>query len=238
MSISRRLPRTTNEIIRALQLALRMANIIIEKSDTDLAFSEEIFERLKEFTPNFSEEINNRSSALQNQTSISRQKYKAKDELTTYISHYYQALNNAIARKEIKSTDRILYGLDLNDNAIPVLVNEAEIGKWAKNIMQGEQNRINNGGIPILMPTADQVNEKYKIYVELDMLQSDRKDKYDIAQEMVQVMMDDAKFLIKNIWDEVEFKYRYDNNASKRRKCREYGVEYISVFEEELTGEQ
>ena len=50
-------------------------------------------------------------------------------------------------------------------------------------------------------------------------------------------MFDTVKKLVTDIWDEVEFFYRNEpDEPSKRRKCREWGVVYVSRHKATITG--
>ena len=50
-------------------------------------------------------------------------------------------------------------------------------------------------------------------------------------------MFETAKQLVVDMWDEVEFYFRHEpDEASKRRKCREWGVVYVSDNKGKIIG--
>ena len=83
-----------------------------------------------------------------------------------YISHFIQVLNLAVLRDEIK-TWRIknIYGLP-EANVVPDLLSEAALVEWGKKIIEGEQQRTAQGGIPIYNPTIARVKVHYDIFLD------------------------------------------------------------------------
>ncbi len=234
MSITRRLPRTVDDVRRAFNMAERKVHAIENNGGEDVAFSKITLEKVRLFNPKFKTEVGERIDALENQTSVTSEKVAVRNQLVMNMSHFVQVLNQTIDRGIFKATDRNFYGIDTNDNSVPTLYNEADIEKWAMQFVEGDEKRVRKGGVPMGFPSANELKEKYNAFVALDEKQSDTKSKYDKEQEDVMNLMDEARFIVRNIWDEVEFAYRYEDASSKRRKCREYGVVYVSTNGEEL----
>ena len=86
-------------------------------------------------------------------------------------------------------------------------------------------------------PSAAQVQSKYNDYDSKHKLQSEMKDAFNKAQKQTGKMFEPVKQLVVDIWDEVEFFFRHEKpESSKRRKCREWGVVYISRTRTKITG--
>jgi len=110
---------------------------------------------------------------------------------------------------------------------------------WGKNIITGDAERKGAGGENMENPNPQEVETVYNDYLVKSNLQSQAKDDYDKAQEAVATLRPQADALIKDLWDEIEYKFRKDEPSSLRRKAREYGVVYLTrPEEEEEEGEQ
>ena len=112
---------------------------------------------------------------------------------------------------------------------------DGDIVLWGKNIIDGERERVRAGGVPMSNPTVDEVAAEYNNFLLVREDQSKKKDAHDKAQEALDALRPEADELIKDIWDEIDYKYRKESPSSRRRKAREYGVKYSMKEEEEDT---
>ena len=223
---SRRLPRTVDEHKEAMRIA-KAKKDAAAPGDV-LPITPEIIAVLLAFYPGFVAAINSTKLALSKQTAATRTKTLSFRKVALIISHYYQTLNNAIARGEIPQEHRNLYGLSLQDSRVPQMRSEAELSKWADNTISGDAMRVAQGGVAMAMPSAAQVQAAYTIYLADKASQSAMKEAFDRAQEGLNAMMTQARQLVKDIWNDVENTYRNDDDESRRRKAAEYGVVYVS----------
>jgi hypothetical protein len=232
---TKRFPRTIDEYLESLRKAKEKAASIPHVED--LAFDEDTLNHLNTFFPLFEASKSSLKTALAKQTAATKAKAEAFDWVAIFISHYFQSFNNGIVRKLFKDTDRPFYGLDVNDSRVPNLFSEADLSKWAGEIKSGEAARVANGGAPMAMPTAAQVEAEYQKYAALKITQTGLKDAYDVGQENLHDMLREARTLVQDIQDAVEYKFRREEISSLRRKAREYGIVYIDDNGEVISDE-
>ena len=82
-----------------------------------------------------------------------------------YLSHFIQVLNLAVIRSEIRLSHKEYYGLDAQ-NSLPDLSSEQALVEWGRKVIEGENRRISQGGIPIYNPTIAKVKVHYDIFLE------------------------------------------------------------------------
>ena len=222
----RKLPRSVNDYFDACRNAKRKADAI--GNIAMLAFSAATLERLDAFLPVFETEVNERKTALVNQTNATGEKNLAFDKATLYASHFFQVFNFGVLRGVFQETDRAYYGIDVNDGNTPLINSDSDLLLSGQNLIDGEAARIAAEGVAMSMPSAAEFETEFNKFKTLQSAQSELKDQYDKEQEDVAALLDDANLLVRDIWDEVEFHFRHDDAASKRRKCREYGVVYVN----------
>ena len=119
---------------------------------------------------------------------------------------------------------------------VPATHSEAELSRWAENLITGDAMRIAQGGVAMAMPSVAQVQAAYTHYLADKADQSAKKEAYDLAQEALTALMPQARQIVKDIWNDVENTYRNDDDESRRRKAAEYGVVYVS--DEAVGGEE
>lgn len=221
---TRRLPRTTQEIVNALQAAFDHSELFTDK--TKLAFTHATYLKLVAFLPNFIIQVTQEGSALAHQTQATQNKVAAFDLSVMYISHFIQALNNAIARGIFPASVRAYYHLDVNDSRVPPIKSEAELVQWNRNIKEGEAARVADGGMPVPWPTAAEVDARYRAYFGHSQAQSGFKETYIKEHGDVTALILEAKALVKDIWDDVENTFRHDEPGLLRTKAEEWGLVY------------
>lgn len=220
-------PQSATEVLTLLRAAKEKADTIIDEGLT-LAISQETYDLLEDFLPDFVKEVDDSSFALYEQTGVTKQKYEVLEKLRMTISHFIQTFNNAIARGIFDANERSLFKLDVNSNTVPYLRKEADVINWSLNLMTGEEKRLDEGKDPVTLPAIDEISDLFTEYNDLNNQQSTLKDKYDKELEDVAALMDEALDLCNDIIDEVEFFFRKEKPSSKRANCREYGVIYVS----------
>jgi hypothetical protein len=145
-----------------------------------------------------------------------------------YITHFFKTFNDAIDRGVFTASDRGFYQLDINDNTVPSLSTEADVILWGERIKDGDAARVLAGGAAMAMPTAAEVDTKLQLFITANNTQGLKKTAYDQAQEAVNGLNTEADAVIKKMWDEAETFYNEETASSMRRKCREWGVIYVS----------
>ena len=221
----RQLPTTDVGRLEALQAAADKAAIT---PAGQLAFSAVSKTTLDTLLPNYRTEVEQRGTALAQQSTATQAQDVQATRTRMWTSHYLQSLNMAIERGVIPASARAYYQLDVSQTALPKLSNEADLALWAGRVVTGEAARVAAGGVPITFPSAAEVATELAQYQTLRGIQSTKKDAYDEEQEDVESLRGAVDELVREIWDEVEFHFRRESPSSLRNKAREYGVYYAS----------
>jgi hypothetical protein len=190
------------------------------------AFSADTYARLDAFLPEYLREIQERGTALSRQAQVTASLGPERRLMRLYVSHFIMGLNNAILREELPASARPYYQLDVNGGPLPRLSTDADLMRWADNIVSGEAVRTGEGGEPLANPGAAQVQARRDALRPMLQRLSDLKTTYDSEQEDVAALWDEADDILQDVWDEVLFHYRRDEPSSLRRKAREWGVAY------------
>lgn len=150
-----------------------------------------------------------------------------------YVSHFLQVLFLSVERKEIKSVNLALYGLDSDTTALPNIKSADGLLEWAPKVVAGEKARVKKGGRPIYNPTIGMVSTHYEIFREvyekqrLVMLRTQR------ALEAVQRQRPEVDSLLLGIWNQVEKHFEGEPMEIRLAECRKLGVVYYYRRNEE-----
>lgn len=216
-------PETDAQRVKAMQAAKAKYDAT---PATQRAFGADTYTRLVDFLPPYLIEIQERGTALSQQSQAVSAINPQRRKLRLYVSHFIIGLDNAILREELPASDRAYYQLAVSGGAMPKLTTDEDLILWANNIISGEATRVTAGGTALSNPTAAQVQANLTTFQPLYDTLSARKSAYDSEQEDVAALWEEADDILSDIWDEVLFTYRKDEAPSMRRKAREYGVTY------------
>ncbi len=229
----RRLPNTDQARIRALKA-------VIAKADTqgvyDMAVSLKALTDARNFLVRFEAAHLYYVECFQNQ-SVAGRKHQANVKMARlYLSHFLQVLNLAILRSEIRLAHKLYYGLSADSSSLPDLTSEASILEWGKKVIDGENKRITQGGIPIYNPTVAKVKVHYDIFAESYERQKNLQVLTSRSLEQVSSMRPGVDGLILDIWNQVEARYvDVAPNEKRLNLCRDYGlVYYYRTSEKEI----
>lgn len=228
--ITRRVP----DSYRTLNQALRNVEHKLSGNVSDIPFSKESLEAYNNYVTVFRKEYSETEDAKADQLGKKKTTDDAFNKLSIYTRHSIITLNNTIERGEFKESVRSLYHLNGNDNTLPYTNSKDELMEWSENIIEGEEKRIAQGGIPLNFPSLEKLKEAHASYVKEKVSYSDAKSKLDVELEDVQNIFEKGILVVKDIWDEIEFKYRHESAPSRRRKAAEWGVKYHSTQGEEV----
>lgn len=144
-----------------------------------------------------------------------------------YISHFIQVLNLAVIRSEVRTAHKEYYGLEIKSNNVPDLSTEAALAEWGRKLVDGENKRLSQGGIPIYNPTIAKVKVHYDIFMESYEKQKNLQALTMRSLEALASMRAEADALILDIWNQVEQKYaEILPNEKRLEMCRNYGLIY------------
>lgn len=220
----RRLPNTDQARIRALKSAVvkgEMYNVY------DLAISLKTLSEARNFLMKFEAAQTYYSQCYDNQAKASRKHQSSVKMARLYVSHFIQVLNLAVLRVEIKTVYKSLYGLPVDNYNVPDLSSELAIAEWGRKIIDGENQRTSQGGIPIYNPTIAKVKVHYDIFLDGFERQRSLQALTNRSLETLASMRERADELILDIWNQVEMKYQeVFPNEKRLEKCRDYGLVY------------
>ncbi|MCL1868762.1 MAG: hypothetical protein FWF72_07475 [Paludibacter sp.] len=219
----RRLPKTNN----ARVLALRTA---VEK-DEKLPYNQKVmslklFSEARIFANNFEQKLSLYQNKLSTRIDASKRYQQTLNQARMYISHFIQVFNLAVIRGEIKKENRTLYGLSPNSSNVPNLNAEDSVLFWGGKIIEGEEQRTQNGGIPIYNPAINKVRVHYDIFKEHYDSQQLYKSTTGRSREDFIALLAEADRIILEIWNKVEEHFKNEPPETHYALCREFGIVY------------
>lgn len=219
----RRLPKTDLSRIKALQKAISMEGY---KEDGQLVLSYQTIRDAQQILSKF------RNAQYQYDQYYSKFLHTAasyRDEVKKarmYVSHFIQVLDMTIERGELKSEIKKMYGLEPDITKLPSLKAESEIAEWGQKIINGEERRIQQGGIPLYNPNIAKVKVYYSIFAEhyysISSLKQNAEKNRILLVEM-RPMVDD---LLLDIWNQVENFYQTYPLSVSLKKTAQFGLIY------------
>lgn len=220
----RRLPNTDQARIRALKAVVVKADIY---NVYDLAVSLKTLTDARNFLLKFEAAQSYYTECFERQSKAGRKHQSNVKAARLYLSHFIQVLNLAVIRSEVRISHKEYYGLDLKNNNVPDLSTETALAEWGKKIIEGENKRISQGGIPIYNPTIAKVRVHYDIFMESYEKQKNLQTLTARSLEVLASMRAGADGLILDIWNQVEKKFEGVLPNEKRLSlCRDYGLIY------------
>ena len=225
MAISRKLPGSDQTREKGLTQAKTKNDSIAAASQFLTAATKT---RLNAIQPAFKTAMQNRGNALATQAGATLGVTDAFVKTKMFISHFFQVFNLGVFRGKYLQQHRAFYQLDVTSDSLPPLNTQQDVALWGQRIQTGDAARTAAGGVPMANPSAAEVATEVTDFITKNTGQSTLKDDYDNKQQAVAALHDESDKVIKKVWDEVDTFYNEEEMTSKRRKCREWGVVYVS----------
>ena len=221
----RRLPKTDQARIRALRMAVDSS---VENGLFTNVLSHNMYHKAKEFLQKFSAEVAVYRKCVQEQsTKRGNEKYEAAlKKARMYVSHFIQVLSMSIVRGEIARDKRAYYSLPVDEDSVPNLFSEASVLEWGQRVIEGEQKRQSEGGVPIYNPTMGRVAVVYEMFKEMYDRQQSLQRRTAEALQNISDMRFEADEIIFEAWAEIEKAFSAFQGEARLRKCAQYGVIY------------
>ncbi len=220
----RRLPNTDQARLRALKAALEKG---MQLNPFDLAYSQKLFLEVQAFLPQYEQAISQYMFSKERQAKYGKLLSEQFKTTRLYVSHFIQVLNFCITRGEIKPDVRKMYGLSINEKAVPELGTEQQLLQVGKQVIEGEEKRSMMGGSRIYNPSITMVKVKYEKFSEYF---TNHKNLLVTTQKMHEKVTDLRAFadhLVLKLWNEIEAYFEHMEGKDKRDSCSKYGVVYI-----------
>lgn len=219
----RRLPKTDQARIRSLKAIVRKGDSEVEE-ETPLSLS--IIYKARNLLSRMEPAQMHYKQCYDAQSLSSKKHQQNVKKARMYVSHFIQVFNMSVMRGEIKSVMKEMYGLP-KGNILPDLISETNLIEWGKKIIEGEQRRTSQGGIPLYNPTISKVKVYYDIFVESHERQKNSQKITARSLDAISQMREEADSIILEAWNQIEKFFEIIVSADKRLdKCREYGVIY------------
>ena len=109
---------------------------------------------------------------------------------------------------------------------VPDLTSHEQLLEWGEKIIEGENQRVSHGGVPIYNPSIAKVNVMYTLFKEGYQTQKLHQ------KATVRVLSEVAEYreavdkIIFEIWEEVEKKNMELPTGQRLAKNKEYGIVY------------
>jgi hypothetical protein len=186
------------------------------------------YHRAKNLLERFSREVDVYKRCVTEQASKkgNEQYDAALKKARMYVSHFIQVLSMCIMRGEIARNKRPYYGLPENEDTVPNLFSEASVLEWGKKIMEGEQRRQSEGGIPIYNPTMGRVSVIFEMFKEKYDRQVALQQRTSEALQNIADMRFEADEIIFEAWAEIEKAFSSFQGEARLKHCAGYGVIY------------
>jgi len=229
----RRLPNTDQARLRALRTAIQKAD---KQEFAEQVVTLKTTHDAKTYLSVFEKQLIQYQHTLENQVSANKRYQQIVHNARLYISHFIQVLNLAVIRGDIKKDHKLFYQLDPNVHTVPDLTTEAALIQWGKYIIDGENERVRNGGLPIYNPAIAKVQVHYEVFKEYKSTQKIHQSSTNRSWEELVSLREKGDAIILEIWNQVEANFKDERPYSRLMKCQQYGlIYYYRKGKKELT---
>ena len=220
----RRLPNTDKARIKAMNMALSKGDVL---DMFDLAFSQKLLNELQAFLPRFEHALYEYQEGLRRQVNSNKGYQDRLKKARLYVSHYIQAMNMAVMRGELKSSEQVFLGLKAGTKAVPSLNTEQSLINWGEKVIEGDMKRQSVGGVPIYCPSLANVRVHFERFKESFGNQKFLKNNTSRLLDNVSDLRAEGDAIILKIWNEVEEgKAAIFDQEERLEACRAYGLIY------------
>lgn len=229
----RRLPNTDQSRLRALRIALQLEDQ--QKYNTHVVAFKTILEA-RNFLSMFEKQQFQYQQTLENQVNANKRYQQIIHNARLYISHFIQVFNLSVIRGDIRKEHKLMYQLDPEIHNVPDLSTEQALLHWGKCIIDGENERIRQGGLPIYNPTIAKVKVHYEVFKEYKSTQRIHQTTTNRQWEELVSLRSKGDEIIFNMWNQIEAYYKDYSPYERLENCRNYGiVYYYRKGEKEIT---
>ncbi|WP_370519589.1 hypothetical protein [Paludibacter sp. 221] len=185
----------------------------------------------------FDSQVIQYQKTLENQVTANKQYQQIVQNARMYISHFIQVFNLAVIRGDIKPEQKLLYQLDPEVHNVPDLNSDTALLHWGKCIIDGENERVRNGGVQIYNPTITKVKVHYEIFKEYNTNHKLYQNTTTRNRQELVALREKCDKLILDAWNQVEEKFKNEPPHLRLKKCQEFGLIYYYRKGEEKTTE-
>ncbi|HLP06512.1 MAG TPA: hypothetical protein VK152_13900 [Paludibacter sp.] len=229
----RRLPNTDQARLRSLRIAIQQAD---QQNFGEQVISFKTVLEAKSYLSIFEKQWKQYQQTLESQVQANKRYQQIVHNARLYISHFIQVFNLAVIRGDIKKEHKLFYQLDPNVHIVPDLSTEAALLHWGKCVIDGENERIRNGGLPIYNPTIAKLKVHYEVFKEYKSTQKIHQSTTNRNWEELVGLRKKGDEIILDIWNQVEVWFKNEPPYTRLQKCSAFGIiYYYRKGEKELT---
>jgi hypothetical protein len=219
----RRLPNTDNARVKALKTAVEKAE---ETDFQELSISPNLLTEAKNVLDHFDRLCLRYQQMYDTQVKANKHFLGKVKNARMYLSHFVQVLYLSVLRAEIKETQLTLYGLEGANMILPDLTSGEQLLEWGEKIIEGENVRTSQGGVPIYNPSIAKVKVMFSLFKDGYQTQKLHQKATTRVLNEIADYREIVDKVIFDIWEEVE-KYNINLPVEQRlNKNRQYGVVY------------
>jgi hypothetical protein len=229
----RRLPNTDQARLRALRTTIEQS----EKLHFDAQIvSYKTLHETKTYLGLFEKQLAQYQQTLETQIAANKRYLHILHNARLYISHFIQVFNLSVIRGDIKLEHKSFYHLDPNMHNVPDLSSESALLQWGQCIIDGESERVKQGGLPIYNPTIAKVKVHFEVFKEYKANQKLYQLTTNRNWEELVALRERGNEIILDIWNQVEAFFKDEKPYSRLQKCTQFGlVYYYRKGEKQLT---
>ena len=149
--------------------------------------------------------------------------------LKTFVTSFYNSVNNAIKMKTILPSARAYYDLNISNRQMPDMRTDASLLVAANRVLSGDILRRAAGGIAIASPTIAQFTTILNTAKPVISAISNARTLVNAAIAALKAQVPEIKDLITHVWNEVEDYYSLSTPANRRTDGRLWGIRYQST---------
>lgn len=230
----RRLPKTDLGRIKALQKIVSMEG---HKENGQLVLSYQTIRDTQQLLSRFRNAHRQYQQYYDQSLVIGKEVKKGATMARLYVSHFIQVLNMCIQRGELPGDIKVGYGLDPATSTKPSLTADKDLAYWGQKIIEGEENRVRQGGLPIYNPNIGKVKVYYSIFAEqyysgLTYKQNAEKHRSELSD--LRPLVDD---LLEDVWNHVEAFFSSLPLTLRMAKYEQFGLTYYLHAKEKKQAE-
>lgn len=231
----RRLPNTDQARLRALRTGIQQAE---KQNFGDQVITFKTMHEAQTYLSTFEKQMSQYKQVLENQVSANKRYQQIVHNARLYISHFIQVLNLAVIRGDIKKDHKLFYQLDPDVHTVPDLSTEATLLHWGKCVIDGENERTKNGGLPIYNPAIAKVQVHYEVFKEYKSTQKQYQITTNRNWEDLVNLREKGDVIILDMWNQVEERFKDERPYNRLMKCQQFGlIYYYRKGEKELSKE-
>ncbi len=219
----RRLPNTDQSRLRALKTAILQEE---RQGFNNHVLSFKTLHDARNFLTIFEKSLLHYKMTQESKVNANKKYQQIITNARIYISHFIQVFNLSVIRGEIRKEHKLLYQLDTEIHNVPDLNSEQAILHWGKAIIDGENERIRKGGLPIYNPAIAKVKVHYEVFREYKATQKMHRQTTSRNLDEINQLRMKGDEIIFEIWNQVEQHFRNEDSVRKVELSKQFGLIY------------